>query len=1013
MFKDTDKKETIINMLVSGITLLPLFKPNTEPVTVLAGAGIVLIDGIHKLIKDKHKADQILDQIQSEIHCHGLSEEDIKSICFATSSALIRRKDTIRETFHDELLLQELKDEIFEGSDKRHDVKDDYKKYISEVVNYIGNPEILSVLLNCDQVSADNLNDIRCILNKLNIIDERVVTLEETSDDHWKMINDHEKRIETLEQNGTSNKSNTTDNQSYLENFKNELFLEADGSDVTLKNMYVSPHIESTGDSAARFIMNWFETNRRQPCMLLYGTAGVGKSSLISKIIADTNGETDEKEVEFKISKDDVLVCTLRKLSNVQLMASDSEEQILKMFGGYSLDQLKTKLLVLDGLDELCVMNKSFEGSEFLSNMSKLENGFHVLVTSREADYYFKEPVNNKRIVIERLRWTENEIKIWCDKYCLYNSNRNNWCSSFTTEFDNLDKDDNRRDIFCTPIILYICGYSETLLSDHHSVGSIYNNAFINILCREHQTGQSGLSKLTTSERESNLIAWQYTKELAYQMFLIDSLDLVKSDDVDNMRAKGIKNAEKMAIKFCKKNYDIEADIRDIDIKRELALCPFTKENVSGGITFAHKTVYEYFTAVKIYEDYLSKYNNNYFQDKDLDDVARDVMINLIEAYRYQLVTNEIFTFIINMKSVSFSLETDSAPDDNSSFNFKEFYNAFRHGMEQNLLARIGIPPAEDEYLYADNRINDYCFHSCEPLINKSINIQISLALTNTLNYFAHYFEKEIGYNELSDYPKIKGFEIGNLLAGYTDYINFNGWDFEGINLRYANLEKIYLNNVHLSYANMEGINLNNAYIDESEGVKANLEGAFLKGAHISSTILNIANMDGVNLENAWLNDVELHKAQMKKAKMNNVTIIRSDLRRTNLLMTHLENSILSNTELYAANMTKVYLKGSKLNNVSLVGAILDEANLQETEMNDVDLNSSWMIDATLDKAKLRNVNLKGAHLEGVSLCGTNMKQVDLEGAKLKDAIYNQHTVFPKGFPEEEKIKMQYIPDED
>ena len=110
---------------------------------------------------------------------------------------------------------------------------------------------------------------------------------------------------------------------------------------------------------------------------------------------------------------------------------------------------------------------------------------------------------------------------------------------------------------FALPIILYICGNSEIKLSEHKSIGSIYGDAFCKILSRTHLKGKKK-TKLTRADKPANLVAWQYTKEIAYQMFLLGTLDLIESNEPENMHAIGLKNAKARTKNVLQEKYGIE-----------------------------------------------------------------------------------------------------------------------------------------------------------------------------------------------------------------------------------------------------------------------------------------------------------------------------------------------------------------------------------------------------------------------------------------------------------------------
>lgn len=104
------------------------------------------------------------------------------------------------------------------------------------------------------------------------------------------------------------------DNQAYLDAFTNPLFLEDEEEDenvISLADMYISPSIKYKDIKASECLKKWYNT-KTKPCLLLYGNAGVGKSSFVSKILADTYKVTPDNKVEFTFDKDEVMAVALR-----------------------------------------------------------------------------------------------------------------------------------------------------------------------------------------------------------------------------------------------------------------------------------------------------------------------------------------------------------------------------------------------------------------------------------------------------------------------------------------------------------------------------------------------------------------------------------------------------------------------------------------------------------------------------------------------------------------------------
>ncbi len=227
--------------------------------------------------------------------------------------------------------------------------------------------------------------------------------------------------------------SPTNDNQAYLDAFTNPLFLENEEEDenvLSLADMYISPSIKGKDIKASECVKKWYNT-KTKPCLLLYGNAGVGKSSFVSKILADAYGITEKDKAEFAFDSSKVMAVALRNYTdkiNIQLKA---EEILATLFNYDSAEQLKDKLLILDGLDELCVLKYGFEGKLFLEKLSRLGYGYHVLVTSRESGSYFTEPCNEEGLKTERLVWEEKQIKDWLDLYKAQKPRKEKWCIKF------------------------------------------------------------------------------------------------------------------------------------------------------------------------------------------------------------------------------------------------------------------------------------------------------------------------------------------------------------------------------------------------------------------------------------------------------------------------------------------------------------------------------------------------------------------------------------------------------
>ena len=155
-----------------------------------------------------------------------------------------------------------------------------------------------------------------------------------------------------------------------------------------------------------------------------------------------------------------------------------------------------------------------------------------------------------------------------------------------------------------------------------------------------------------------------------------------------------------------------------------------------------------------------------------------------------------------------------------------------------------------------------------------------------------------------------------------------------------------------------KGCNLRGANLTEADLIGADLSGAYLTRANLTRAKLRDANLSGADLIRADLTEADLIRADLIGADLMEANFTRADLRDANL----------SGADLIGADLTGAYLSGAYLSGADLSGANLTEADL---------------IGADLYKADLIRADLTGT---------------DLSGADLREAIYDDKTMFPEGF---------------
>ena len=202
----------------------------------------------------------------------------------------------------------------------------------------------------------------------------------------------------------------------------------------------------------------------------------------------------------------------------------------------------------------------------------------------------------------------------------------------------------------------------------------------------------------------------------------------------------------------------------------------------------------------------------------------------------------------------------------------------------------------------------------------------------------------------------------------------------QGCNLSNTKLSRIMNIRTYLRKSNLNNSDLSNSYLN-----RADLENATLKNAKLRGSIMTGADLDNADFTGADLEHVILHDADM-----DGTVLDRANLNRARLRGTDLSNvKSMKSSSLIRADLEDAILKNAKLRGSDMTGADLDNADFTGADLRNVTLKDTDMDGTVLDKANLTKADLRGVDL-------SNVKK--LESANLSDALYDETTVWPKGF---------------
>ncbi len=674
----------------------------------------------------------------------------------------------------------------------------------------------------------------------------------------------------------------------YFEIFQNlldtPLFLEdkyKEEEQITLEDIYTEPKFaffnvkqnilrdspESLLELIDQFIKNPSPKNIKEKykvinsnyignTLFILGEPGIGKSSLVSKIVSTT-------------LRKKVYCVRLRDLDKKEIKKEGALNAILNLLSIEEIN-LTQKTLILDGVDELCGI-ENYENSIDDFCFSLIEEShrlnFKLLFTSRLNYVHLEDSRFDTILVLKLLPFQKEQFEQWFNQYYTkhtqtkqtYLIKKHLFMLCNTKE----EEEKKKLELFGIPLILYLLVELQVDISEINSLGQLYDKLFDDLEGRFYD------GKTTHTLPNVYKSCKKIAEYIAQKMFDIQK-DMLTSEQLHEV---SLSLPEKLKTSFPMMIENEHFYLLSFYYK-------INKEKCS--VEFIHKSLMEYLVSEILYNRLSPILELN--EEKQKEELQKE----LDKFFTFNTITNEIsFFFLEKVKK-----------NEKQQPLFSLLKKHYKFYLEVGFLYKVS------------NNINSLTkiqnlFISYWKLLRILANTKEDNLLENEKDLFCSYLIK-ISFKNI------------NLSYQNLTEINLSRTDLSGANLKGADLNKSDLSRAYLKGADLNKSNLSGAYLSIAYLKGAYLNGANLNKANLNKSYLSVANLKGADLKGAYLNEAclrgaDLSETDLKRADLSGANLKGANLKRADLKGANLKGANLKGADLSETDLNEVDLSGANL----------------------------------------------------------------------------------------------------
>lgn len=221
--------------------------------------------------------------------------------------------------------------------------------------------------------------------------------------------------------------------------------------------------------------------------------------------------------------------------------------------------------------------------------------------------------------------------------------------------------------------------------------------------------------------------------------------------------------------------------------------------------------------------------------------------------------------------------------------------------------------------------------------------------------------------------------------------------DLGAISLPGADLQQMDLSHVRMPGANLQAANLSGANLQAADLSGANLRQATLKRTRLLEANLSQADLSGCDLSTAMTSAACFTQANLEGANLRSHWFQKNDFRQARLHRADLRDVQGETSDFTAADLTAANLAGASLPGCCFANARFAAAELRAVRLEGADLHAADLRSVDLSRARLRDADLTDADLSAADLRDADLRTERAAGARFKDAISDEHTLWPAG----------------